>query len=103
MKKDDNTRNTLDRNQAVVSLTRGFEAASHHLGVKNKAIRDGDPRKPGPATGSTLYNYQVDFAYLLDEITRGHEAAAWQAFAQAKQLISEVSEAEPSEAESTIT
>ena len=92
MQKDDSGRNTLDRDQAVTSLSRGFENASQHLSPKTKAVRNGDPRKPGPAEGSPLYLYQVEFAYLLDEIMRGPEATAWQAFAQAKQLISEVSE-----------
>lgn len=76
MAKVENDRKAFDRDSAVDYLGRLFERASDGHGPRSKAT-----------AGTALYGFQVDFAYLIDEIQRGPEASAKHAFAQAKRLI----------------
>lgn len=80
MAKVDNDRKPIDRKHVVDYLYRSFERASDGHGPRSKAVK-----------GTALYGFQVDFAYLIDEIERGAEASARHAVAQANRLIAKMS------------
>ncbi len=61
----------IDVNQVLDYLNRAFDKASEPYGPRSKAVREGSAKKPGPPKGSKLYEYQIEFCYLIDNIERG--------------------------------
>lgn len=69
--------------QVVSFLSRSFQnaqqAAARKIGYKN-------------TKGSKLYGYQVEFCYLIDDITRGPRYIAPKRISKANELIAELNE-----------
>jgi len=68
----------INVDQVISYLTNAFSKASRHLGFKNQK-------------GTALYDFQVDFMYLLDDIKRGPAYIVTMSIAQANELIEQVS------------
>lgn len=77
---------TFNANRSILHLKKMFTAATDHL---EKPLRD---RK---GKTNDLYRYQVDFAYLIDEIQRGPLFAAKKAINDANGLIDDIQTAHP--------
>lgn len=85
----------IDVNQVVDYLNRAFDKASELFGPRSKAVRKGNPKLPGPPKGSMLYEYQVDFCYLIDDIQRGPQYLRPKVIQAANDLINEMTANEP--------
>lgn len=80
---------SINVKQVLEYLTHTFEEATRGLGPKSKAVK-----------GSKLYELQVEFAYLIDEIERGPTYMLPMVIQQANDLIEQAKHAveEPVEA-----
>lgn len=67
----------INLEQVIAYLTNSFSKASRHLGYKNQK-------------GSALYDFQVEFMYLIDDIRRGPKYFAPKLITTANELIEEV-------------
>ena len=72
----------IDTNRVVEYLERAFATALFKAGDR-LGTRDN-------TKGSVLYQYQVDFCYLVDEIQRGPVYNASKAIQEANQLIEQL-------------
>lgn len=61
----------IDINRVIDHLNRAFEKTAEPFGPRSKAVRNSNPRRPGPPEGSKLYEYQIEFCYLINSIQRG--------------------------------
>jgi len=72
-------------------LSRAFSKAAakaaHTIGTK--ALRTYDKRR-GVVTTTALYEYHVDFCYLMDNITRGPRYISTKSIQRANELIAEL-------------
>lgn len=76
----------IDVKQVVDYLNGAFSKASEPFGPRSKAV-----------VGTALYQHQVDFAYLIDDIERGPAYIRAKKIQEANDLIAQMS----AEAEST--
>lgn len=74
----------INTEQVVSYLSHAFARA-----MQNPALRGRNHK------GTTLYNYQVDFCYLIDEIQRGPEYILPKVIQDANQLIAALSQEQP--------
>ena len=72
---------SIDSDRVIRHLTRNFQEATRNMG---KATRG----KNGEATD--LYKYQVEMAYMIDEIQRGPVYLMPKIIADANELIAEL-------------
>lgn len=88
----------IDTNQVVTYLNHAFDRAMQRvapvLGTKAHAPQEPTGTIPN---GNTLYNYQVEFCYMIDEIQRGPRYIIPKIISNANELISEL------ENETTVT
>ncbi len=73
---------TIDSDRVIRHLTRNFQEVTRNMG---KAVR---VDKNGEAT--ELYKYQVEMAYMIDEIQRGPVYLMPKIIADANELIAEL-------------
>lgn len=69
-------RSPIDTDRVVRHLSRNFSVITKDLG---RAVK-----------GNALYNYQIEFAYMIDEIQRGPEYLAPKVIADANELIATI-------------
>lgn len=67
----------INLEQVVTYLTNAFGRASRHLGFKNQL-------------GTDLYDHQVEFMYMIDDIKRGPGYIVPKRIAEANQLIDNI-------------
>ncbi len=95
MARDNNRRERkqIDVHQVLDYLNRAFDKASEPFGPRSKAVRKGPGKKPGPPVGSALYEHQIEFCYLIDDIERGPKYMRPKAIQFANDLINSMKEA----------
>lgn len=75
-------RSRIDTDQVVAYLNRTFSKA---LSLASRRLKSRDNSK-----GSPLYEYQVDFCYLIDDIQRGASYIVPKKITEANELISKL-------------
>lgn len=76
------TKPAIDSDRVVRHLNRNFDKAIREMGGKALKDKDGNPNK--------LYLYQVEFAYMIDEIQRGPVYLMPKIIADANELITKI-------------
>lgn len=79
MKPNDKQEKKIDVDRVVEYLRRAFAAAQEKFVEKRDGYKNGK--------GTTLYQYQVDFCYLIDEIQRGPTFSVPKVIQDANDLI----------------
>ncbi len=69
----------INLDQVVTYLTNAFGRASRYLGFRNQL-------------GTDLYQYQVEFMYMIDDIKRGPNYIVPKRIAEANQLIDNITQ-----------
>ena len=70
---------SINRDQVIKYLNHAFAKATQHLGSKN-------------VKGTDLYDYQVEFCYLIDNIKRGPNYIVSKVITEANKLIDSIAE-----------
>lgn len=89
----DHNKKNIDVVKVVTYLNLAFSKAAQaaYSGVGNKAVRTVE-KKTGKVTTTTLYDYQVEFCYLVDNITRGPRYIIPKTIQKANELIAALEE-----------
>lgn len=85
------THEKIDTDQVVNYLTHAFEKTYQHVSnsINTKPTRKAEPTGKIP-DGNLLYNYQVEFCYMIDEIQRGPQYIIPKVISDANNLISQL-------------
>lgn len=81
----------IDTDQVVTYLNAAFNRVQRQFDEKptRQSSESGTGRVP---SGNTLYRYQVEFCYLVDEIQRGPQYIVPKVISEANELISNMQE-----------